>query len=288
MRVIIVGSGGLFGRVLQQAFSDTDLLAWTHGECDISQPRATDQISQFRPDLVINAAAWTDVDSAEEPAHWPQVFDVNCKGVEHLIQGCEEAGARLIHISTNEVFAGKPDTVYSEFDPTCPINAYGKSKALGEKLLKPFLNRHLLIRVSWLFGPGGDHFPAKIARAADRLPELRVVEDEIGNPTYTVDAAQRIRQLSGKEAFGIFHVTNSDTISRYEWACQILQETGRTATAVQPIPGRDWKRAAPTPRHAVLADNRTKLLGLSPMPSLKEALQRHVALKEPWVFPSLS
>lgn len=287
MRVLIVGSGGLLGGALQQAFADFEVLAWTRLECDISLPQTVEQISRAKPDLVVNAAAWTDVDKAEDPNHWPQVHAVNSKGVAHLIQGCESANAKMIHISTNEVFPGKPNKVYAETDPTFPINAYGKSKSMGENLLTPHLNRHLLIRVSWLFGPGGDHFPAKIGRAADKLPELRVVEDEIGNPTYTVDAARRIRQLTCKGVTGIFHVTNPDIMSRYEWACHVLEETGRTETTVRPIPGRAWKRAAPTPSHAVLKDNRMEPLGFSPLPPLRDALLRHVALQEAWVFPTL-
>ncbi len=282
VKVLIVGSGGLFGHALKQAFADSKLQTWTHRNCDIAQPETPGRISMADPDVVINAAAWTDVDGAEDPRHWPQVQKTNINGVAHLLQGCEAAGARLVHISTNEVFPGEPDTFYAESDPIGPINAYGRSKARGEALLEPYLNHHLLIRVSWLFGPGGDHFPAKIARAADRFSELKVVSDEIGRPTYTVDAARRIRQLIHRGATGIFHVTNGGTASRYEWACRVLKATGRTATAVHPIPGRAWQRAAPVPRHAVLVDSRMHALHLSPLPLWHEALERLVALDEPW------
>ena len=283
MRVLIVGSGGLLGHALQQAFADSELWAWTRQDCDVTQPETQHQIARAEPDVVINAAAWTNVDEAEDPRHWPQVQKVNIHGVANLLQGCEATGARLVHISTNEVFPGKPGTFYAEHDPTGPVNAYGRSKTAGEALLGPHLDHHLLVRVSWLFGPGGDHFPAKIARAADRFPELKVVSDEIGCPTYTIDAARRIKQLVHGEAAGIFHVTNAGTVSRYEWACQVLQATGRTATAVHPIPGHEWERAAPVPRHAVLVDSRMQAMRLAPLPSCQDALQRLVALAEPWV-----
>ncbi len=282
-RVLIVGSGGLLGRALQHAFADSELLAWTRRDCDITQPETPDRIARAAPDVVINAAAWTDVDGAENPRHWPQVQRVNCEGVAHVLQGCEGAGARLVHISTNEVFPGEPGAYYAEYDPTGPVNAYGRSKAAGEALLASSRHRHLLVRVSWLFGPDGDHFPARITRAADRLPTLKVVDDEFGCPTYTVDAARRIHQLVHQEAAGIFHVVNAGIVSRYAWACQVLQATGRTATAVHPIPGHAWERAAPVPRHAVLVDRRMKAMQLAPLPPWQEALERLVARAEPWV-----
>lgn len=282
MRVVIVGSAGLLGRALQQAFADCKLSAWTRRDCDVTQPETQRRIAAVEPDVVVNAAAWTDVDGAEDPRNWPRVQQVNIEGVGNLLQGCEAAGARLVHISTNEVFPGTPDTLYTEYDPTGPVNAYGRSKAGGEALLAPHLDRHLLVRVSWLFGPGGDHFPAKIARAADRFPELKVVSDEIGRPTYTVDAARRIRQLVHAGATGIFHVANAGTVSRYEWARQVLQATGRT-TVVHPIPGHEWQRAAPVPRHAVLVDSRMQARRLAPLPPGQDALRRLVALAEPWV-----
>ncbi len=285
MKVLILGSGGLLGQALQQAFEDADLLAWTHRDCDITEPAIRGRICEAKPDVVINAAAWTDVDGAEDPNLWPLAQKVNSDGVANLLHSCESAGARLVHISTNEVFAGEPNMLYAEFDRVNPVNAYGRSKAAGEKRLKSHLDRHMLIRVSWLFGPGGDHFPAKIASAADRQATLRVVNDEIGCPTYTIDAARRIFQLVSRRVTGIFHVTNEGTVSRYEWACQILQATGRNATLVHPINSSEWQREAPTPCHAVLIDNRMKSLGFEPMPHWLDALKRHRALGEPWASP---
>ncbi len=286
MKVLILGSGGLLGQALQQAFAETELLAWTHRDCDITEPATRGRIFEAKPDIVINAAAWTDVDGAEDPDLWPLVQKVNCDGVGNLLHSCESAGAQLVHISTNEVFAGEPENFYAEFDRVEPVNAYGRSKAAGEDWLKSHLDRHLLIRVSWLFGPGGDHFPAKIAVAADRHATLSVVNDEIGCPTYTIDAARRIFQLVGRRVSGIFHVTNVGAVSRYEWACQVLQATGRIATRVHPINSSEWHREAPTPCHAVLVDNRMMSLGLKPMPHWQDALKRHRALGEPWTSPS--
>lgn len=274
MKILILGAEGLFGRSLQAAFPRDAVMAWGRRQCDVGSRQAGRLIVRARPDVVINAAAWTDVDGAEAKANWPAVHAVNCGAVKGLLAACDEIEARLLHISTNEVFPGRPGEVYAESAATRPVNAYGRSKAAGEDILRPFLARHCLVRVSWLFGPYGEHFPSKIIRAADRLGALRVVNDEIGCPTYAVDAARVVHALVRREACGIFHVTNEGATSRYDWARFVLDASGRAAVPITPIASREWQRPATAPRHAVLRDTRLRTEGLGAMPSWRNAMRR--------------
>ncbi len=273
MRILLLGANGLLGRALQTALAQENLLVWGRKECDITSPETRNRIVQAQPEVVINTAAWTDVDGAEDPDAWPEVVQVNACGLQGVVQACNELEAHLIHISTNEVFPGKPGCFYSESDSVQPVNAYGRSKALGEQIIKE-MTHHCIVRVSWLFGPHGDDFPRKIVRAADRLGQLRVVDDEFGSPTYTLDAAQHIAHLAKAQARGIFHVTNRGITSRYLWACHVLKHTGREKVLVTPIPHSQWDRPAPTPLHAVLVDNRLRLATSAEMPTWEDAMQR--------------
>lgn len=278
MKILILGAEGLFGRSLQEAFPRDAVMAWGRRQCDIGSRQALRLIVQAQPDVVINAAAWTDVDGAEAKANWPAVHAVNCWALKGLLAACDAIEARLLHISTNEVFPGCPGEVYAESAATRPVNAYGRSKAAGENVLRPFLARHCLVRVSWLFGPYGEHFPSKIMRAADRLGALQVVNDEIGCPTYAVDAARMVHAIVRREACGIFHVTNAGAISRYDWARFVLDASGRAAIPITPIASREWPRTATAPLHAVLRDTRLRKEGLGVMPSWQNAMRRLLRL----------
>lgn len=282
MNHLLLGSAGLLGQAMQTILPSESTVAWKRGDCDITSQDMPGRVRTVSPDVVINAAAWTDVDGAEDPQNGSALWDVNCEAVGTLAQTCAEIGARLVHVSTNEVFPGEPGFCYEESDTKNPINEYGRSKSAGEDRLFPYLERHLLIRVSWLFGPGGDHFPAKICRAADRFGKLQVVDDEFGKPTYTEDAAKAIAELIRRGATGIFHVTNEGQLSRWQWARLVLNATGRSEVPVQPIPGSEWRRPAATPRHAVLRDTRLESQGLEQLPSHEDALGRLVALGQPW------
>ncbi len=275
MRILLLGAHGLLGQALQTAFATAELTAWGREACDITRPETRTRIETAKPEVVVNAAAWTDVDGAEAPAVWDDVLQINACCLARIAQACNELNAQLVHISTNEVFPGTPEQCYAEEAPVQPINAYGRSKALGEQIAKQ-ATRHCIVRVSWLFGPHGDHFPRKIVRAADRYGQLRVVADEFGSPTYTLDAASRIARLACTQAQGVFHVTNQGIVSRYEWARYVLQHTNRGHVEVTPIPHSAWERPAPTPLHAVLADHRLRRFRIAAMPDWQDAVQRYL------------
>src|SRR5262249_54288234 len=166
------------------------LTVWGRSEADIRLPDLEGQIARLGPDVVINCAAWTNVDGAEKEAD--AAFATNALGAMNIARACKSAGATLVHISTNEVFAGTQGRFYYEYDLPAPSSVYARSKLAGEVAASRLLDRLYVVRVAWLFGPGGNNFPSKIVSAADRNGALKVVDEEYGNPTYAPDVADAI------------------------------------------------------------------------------------------------
>ncbi len=261
MHILITGANGQLGRALVQALAPShQITAWTRPERDISQPDIAQQVAELAPDLLINAAAWTQVDQAESAPD--QAYAVNALGPGYLAEGCAACGAAMVQISTNEVFPGEPGRSYREYDLPQPGGVYARSKAAGERAAQQRLDRLYIVRVAWLFGPGGRNFPRKIVAAADRHGALQVVADEFGNPTYAPDAAQALAQLIETERYGIYHLVNQGRASRLELAQAILERTGRGHVPVTPIALDEWPRAAQPPRHAVLVNQAGAALGI--------------------------
>lgn len=266
-RVLIVGGRGQLGRSLQTYFASQPTFtvqSWQRPENDVTQPQIVEQLADLRPDIVINAAAWTNVDGAE--SNVDAAYAANALGPQYLAEGCQRAGALLIHVSTNEVFAGEEGQFYREYDQPSPRAVYARSKAAGERAVQLHCQRWMIVRVAWLFGPGGNNFPAKIAAAADRNGALRVVSNEIGNPTYAPDVAQAIGQLIEADRAGIYHLVNEGYTSRYELARTVLAASGRTQIPLTPISASDWPRPAPPPLHAVLVNQTAAALGIKLRP----------------------
>jgi len=277
MHLLIVGANGQLGRAVTAVFAARQgvrITAWEGREYDITQPGIAATLAHLQPDVVVNCAAWTQVDAAE--SHADAVFAVNSLGPSYLAQGCAECGATMVQFSTNEVFAGSPGTVYYEYDQPMPGSVYARSKLGGEIATARVLDRLFIVRFAWLYGPGGNHFPAKIIAAADRHQALRVVDDEVGNPTYAPDVAAALAALIETRRYGIYHLVNSGQASRYAWAQAVLQATGRGHVPVTPIGIDEWLRSAPPPRHAVLANQAAAALGIVLRPwqeALAEALR---------------
>lgn len=267
MRVIVIGSGGQLGRALMRELAenrDVALAGWARPTHDLTSPQITQEIAAARPDVVINAAAWTDVDAAE--ANQDAAYAANALGPHFLAEGCERAGAWLIQVSTNEVFAGLSGRCYREYDLPQPGSVYARSKLAGEAAVIQTVRRHMIVRVAWLFGLQGNHFPAKIISAADRHGQLRVVNDEFGNPTYAPDVAAAIHTLIRCERPGIYHLVNQGSASRYDLAAAALSLTGRGHVPLSPIPAQAWPRPAPPPPHAVLVNQAAAALGITLRP----------------------
>ena len=265
MHILITGANGQLGRALVQALAPRHrITAWSRQEGDISQPGIAQQVAALAPDLLINAAAWTQVDQAEEAPD--PVYAVNGLGPGYLAEGCAACGAAMVQISSNEVFPGEPGRFYREYDLLQPGGVYARSKAAGEQAARQRLDRLYIVRVAWLFGPGGHNFPRKIVAAADRHGALQVVADEVGNPTYAPDVAGALAQLIETGRYGIYHLVNQGHASRLELAREILARTGRGHIPVTPISLEQWPRAVQPPRHAVLVNQAAAALGIQLRP----------------------
>jgi dTDP-4-dehydrorhamnose reductase len=276
MHVLIIGSRGQLGQALQAVYAQSaghTLTLWQRPDYDISQPGIVEQVTALHPDVVINCAAWTNVDGAE--AHPAAAYAANALGPKYLAEGCRRCGAQFVQVSTNEVFAGEPGRFYHEYDQPAPTSVYARSKLAGELAVSQTLDRIYIVRVAWLFAPGGSNFPSKITAAADKYGALRIVNDEFGNPTYAPDVAIAITRLIETGHFGLYHLVNSGHASRFDFARAILQANGRGHIPVTPIPHTAWPRPAPSPLHAVLINQAAAALGIELRP-WQEAVQEYV------------
>lgn len=278
--ILIIGANGQLGQALKAQFSSAaKLTCWTRPRYDIADPAIADAVAETAPDVVINAAAWTDVDGAENAPRF--AFEVNALGPKYLAEGCARCGGALVQISTNEVFAGKMGRFYHEYEQTSPGSVYARSKAAGEQAAAAILDHLYIVRVAWLYGAGSSNFPAKISAAADRHGALRVVNDEFGNPTYAPDVAAALAKLVEMQRYGIYHLVNEGCASRYDWTVELLRLTGRERLPVEPIRASEWPRPTTPPPHAVLVNQAASALGIA-LRGWREALREYVQTEFNW------
>jgi dTDP-4-dehydrorhamnose reductase len=273
MRIVITGHKGQLGKALQKAFTDNELLGLDLPEADITAPdRILDRVVKFRPDVVIHAAAITDVDGCERDPE--RAFRVNVLGTQNVALACGRTGATMVHVSTNDVFDGKLGRAYYEWDSPTPQSVYARSKAAAEFYVRTLLQRFYIVRTAWLYARGGSNFVTKIIAAADKHGALEVVTDEVSAPTYAPDLAGAVARLVPTGHYGIYHFTNGGTCSRYDWACKILELSGREHIPVEPITNDQWQRAAPTPLYAPIVNFAGAALGITLRP-WEEALSEY-------------
>lgn len=251
MHIAITGSKGQLGRALQEVLSRETLLLLDLPENDITDgAEIFNTIVDFYPDVVIHAAAYTNVDGCElEP---DRAYAVNALGTQNVALACAECGADMLYVSTNEVFDGTKKEPYLEFDQPNPIGVYGRSKLAGELYVRDLLSRFYIVRTAWLYARGGNNFVTKIVRAADERGELSVVTNEVSSPTYAPDLAEAISRLILTGHYGIYHLTNEGYCSRYEFACKILELSDRGHVPVRPITSEEYTRAAKPPPYTVI------------------------------------
>ena len=241
-RIVITGAGGMLGRSLAQALGKRgrSAVALDRGRLDISDDASIAAVfREHRPTLLLNSAAHTKVDLCEEES--ARADAINGHAVGKLAGLCREYGAAMVHYSTDFVFDGRGRTSpYRADEPTNPISAYGRSKRLGETELQAHAPRRwLILRTAWAYGTGGANFPRVIVERARQGQPLKVVNDEIGSPTYTHDLAEATLDLLDTDAAGIWHVTNAGQVSRFDYAKAVLEEFGLT-TALTPITTAEW------------------------------------------------
>jgi dTDP-4-dehydrorhamnose reductase len=284
MDYLITGALGQLGRAVISA-------AGTRGAAslgsDLPEVAVDDRASvrqwilQGQPRYVIHCAAYTDVDGCERDPD--QAQRVNGQGTAHVVAACREAGIGLVYISTDFVFDGEGQTPYREDHPVAPLSEYGRSKLLGEDaVLESADPRFFVVRTSWVFGPGGRHFPAAILARARSGEPLRVVDDQVGSPTMTLDLAEAILDLveSGAPG-GIYHAANAGHCSWHRFAIEVLAAAGLEQVAVEPMSSDELARPAPRPAWSVLDCAKLAAIRGGPLPDYGDALRRYLEEEVP-------
>ncbi len=275
MRVAITGANGQLGRAIATRLAaQHTVIALGHDQLELTDPATVDRIAATEADVVIHAAAYTNVDGcARDPLY---AYRANGLGTRYVALGCRRIDAALVYISTNEVFAGDSARPYVEDDLPRPINPYGQSKLAGEHAVRALWPRHFIVRVAWLFG-GERNFVRTVLRLAAQAADsgVRMVADEIGSPTYAVDVAEGLTRLITTDYYGTYHFVNEGACSRYEFAAEILRLAGQQV-ALHPIRLRDFQRDSTPPPYTPLANVAGAAIGIAFRP-WQEALAAYLS-----------
>ncbi|KQV06047.1 dTDP-4-dehydrorhamnose reductase [Leifsonia sp. Root112D2] len=289
VKYLITGAGGMLGQDLQKALAGRDVTAASRGELDVSDLDAVRQAASGH-DVIVNAAAYTRVDDAEE--HEKLAHAVNAVGAENLAKAAAENGARLIQLSTDYVFNGRASAPYAEDTLLDPISAYGRTKADGERLAQAANpTATYIVRTAWLYGAGGPNFAETMLRLAQTHETVSVVNDQFGQPTWTGDlAAQIVTLLDSDAPAGIYHATNAGSASWFDFARAVFAAAGLNPDKVTPTDSSRFVRPAPRPSYSVLAHESWRAAGLSPLRDWREALAAaaHAGVLEPDDNPARS
>ena len=289
-RVAIFGSGGQLGKELKRVFQARgwEIAAFERSSVDITDAAQVERtLAAYDPQLVINSAAYNQVDVAEkEPM---AAFQVNALAVRNLALACRHIDARLVHFSTDYVFDGRAGRAYREEDTTRPLGASAVSKLAGELYASAYLDKALIIRTSGVYGPGGlstarGNFVEMMLRLAvkqisDKTSQpIRVVEDHVASPTYAPALAERTADLVDREASGVFHLGGGSPISWFDWALKIFA-AAEVQPSIKPTNEREFRTAAQRPKYSALSNGKAESLGIAPMPSLDQAIREYMEIR---------
>ena len=277
MKILITGSNGMLGHDLIEVLKDShELVLTTSKTLDITDRQKTVEfIRKNRPDIVINSAAYTDVDGCE--TNQDLAYAVNGEGVRNLALGCSEVDCPLVHVSTDYVFDGTAREPIAENGEIGPISVYGKSKLKGEEAIEEILDKYFIVRTAWLYGINGKNFPKTMLELSENHSEITVVYDEVGTPTYTPDLAYGISQLIETDLYGIYHLTNSGNCSWCEFARYIFEIAERDVEVI-PVTASEFSRPAPRPSYSVLKNEKWIENGFEPLRDYKEAIKDYIEL----------
>ena len=285
MKVLIIGADGQLGTDLCRLLKNVDIIPCTQNDIEITDTNSIKIIfSKYRPEAVINTAAFVRVDDCEDEKD--KAYTVNALGARNIAVACQEIGAKLLHISTDYIFGGEPGIrtePYTEFDVPIPCSVYGKSKLAGEDLVRHLCSKHFIVRTSGLFGTAGSlgkggNFVETMIKMSKQKTDLKVVNDQVFSPTYSKDLAEKIGQIIKTEYYGIFHVTNSSICSWFEFTQEILKQVG-SKTMVIPITSAQYPQKAKRPSYSVLNNYHLHLLGMDDLRTWREALKDYLKEK---------
>ncbi|GIP39956.1 NAD(P)-dependent oxidoreductase [Paenibacillus sp. J31TS4] len=272
MKLIVTGANGQLGRDLVRTLGERhEVHGFGRQELDITSPEACRRVlEEIRPDVILHAAAYTAVDRAETEEE--EAYRVNADGSRNLAVATERIGAKLCFISTDYVFDGGSSTPYREYDNTNPQGVYGKSKRAGEQLVQTLCSKYFIVRTSWVFGVHGANFVKTMLKLGPEKGTLKVVSDQIGSPTYTVDLCLFLEQLVATERYGIYHASNTGVCSWYEFASTIFEEAGLSVD-VHPCTTEEFPRPAKRPPFSVMEHLAIRSNGLQDLRPWREALR---------------
>ena len=280
MRVLVAGAGGMLAQDLIPCLSGRGyaIQALDHRGLDITDVVAVRAaVESFEPDLIINCAAYTKADEAEREEY--QALMVNGLGVQNLCLVCQDGDIPLVHFSTDYVFDGTKKGPYTIYDVPNPLNAYGRSKLLGEKHVLRFLSKFYLIRVSWLFGLNGKNFVETMLELGQSQKKVHVVNDQRGCPTWTCHLVEAVVALIETERYGVYHITNSESATWFDFAQEIFRLSG-VGVELVPVTSEQFPRPARRPLNSVLDPfPLPQLLGRE-MPSWREALEEYLRQRD--------
>ena len=263
MRILLTGAAGQLGRQIQALNQSHGIAALTHQDLDIADLAGVrEAVRAHKPDLVLNAAAFNDVDRAESDPD--AAFVGNSAGPRNLALAAAEAGAAILHVSTDYVFDGRKSTPYHEYDQPAPLSNYAKSKFAGETAVKELNPRHYVVRTAWVYEPKGNNFPKTLYFLALKHKEVKVVSDVKGSPTSAAHLARAILTLIETGAFGTYHLAGAgEGASWFDLATCFFRELALD-TVVRPVPSSEFPRPAPRPRYSVLRTIQTPQILLPP------------------------
>lgn len=275
MKVLITGAGGMVGRAVVEwcATAGDEVSAETHQSLDIADAAAVGAaLRSVRPDVVVNCAAWTDVDGCEfDP---PRAYAVNAHAVESLAANSRRVGASFVTISTDYVFDGSKQGFYTQRDDPNPTSVYGAAKLEGERRAQAASARTIVVRTGWIFGRGGRNFLSTVVERAERGERLQAISDSFGTPTYARDLARRLRELAERDLPGIYHITNSGAGASYEeFTRHALAAGGYETVEIESVSMHALRRPAPRPQNSRLKCLVSDAMGLAPLPDWRNALK---------------
>lgn len=282
MKLLITGAAGRLGSVLTTLLqAEHQVIGTDMHDLDITDFAATRAfIRQHKPEVILHSAAWTDVDAcARDPQ---RAILINGYGAQNVAVAAADIGAAILYISSNEVFDGNSRHLYYEYDRCQPINPYGYSKWIGEQAVAQVNPRHYIVRTSWLFAHGGRNFIQAILGAARANKPLKIVIDEVANPTYTDDLAAAVAALIATERYGTYHLVNEGAVSRYEFGRYALAQAGFAQIPITRITHSEWQRPSTPPLYAGLGNLAAASIGITLRPwqaAVDAFLQREGYLK---------
>jgi dTDP-4-dehydrorhamnose reductase len=274
MRILLTGSKGQLGTDIQSLASPEHEVIAHDLDLDITDRGAVARrLAEVRPDIVLNAAAYTNVDSAESDEI--TAYRVNALGPQNLALACQGSGVPMMHVSTDFVFSGTASSPYTEFDAPDPRGVYGRSKHAGELYVSGLLSRFYICRTSWLYGVGGPNFVKTMLKAGRERREVRVVDDQEGSPTYARDLAARLLEIAQTGAFGYYHLSNEGSVTWNRFTKDIFEIAG-IDTPVLPISTAELDRPAPRPAFSTMRGLALEIAGMEPMRGYREALAEFI------------